>query len=80
MNIAEAVTKRLNVLLKEKSVTRYTLEKKTGISRKTLKSIIKGKTKGVNLKTVVLIAYGLDMSVAEFLHDDLFDYNNLTID
>ena len=80
MNIAEAITKRLNVLLKEKSVTRYALEKKTGISRETLKSIIKGKTKGVNLKTVVLIAYGLDMSVAEFLHDDLFDYNNLTID
>ena len=80
MTLNKAFALRVSNILTQRKMSKYQLEKKTGISRETLKSIIKGKTKGVNLKTVVLIAYGLDMSVAEFLHDDLFDYNNLTID
>ena len=42
--------------------------------------IIKGKTKGVNLKTIVAISYGFDISVSEFLNSDYFKYENLNID
>lgn len=41
---------------------------------------MKGKAKGVNLKTLVYIADGFDMTVAEFLNCDLFLYENLDID
>ena len=41
---------------------------------------MKGKAKGVNLKTLVYIADGFGISVAEFLNSDLFSYNNLELD
>ena len=80
MTISEAVTQRLKQLLKEKGMTLYQLEKKTCVSHDTVKSIVKGKTKGVSLRTLVNLAEGLDMTVSEFLDSDLFDYSNLDID
>ena len=79
MNISEAVTKRILQLLKQKNLTQYKLAQKATLSRETIKSIIKGKTKGVSLKTLVYIADGFDMSVAEFLNCDLFLFDNLDL-
>ena len=61
-------------------MTQYKLEQKTGISHDTIKSIMKGKAKGVNLKTVIAIADGFDLTVKEFLDTDLFLYENLNMD
>lgn len=80
MTISKAVSIRINELLKENKMTQYKLEQKTGISHDTIKSIMKGKAKGVNLKTVIAIADGFDMTVHEFLNNDLFFYNNLDMD
>ena len=80
MTISKAVSLRINELLKEKNVSRYKLSNKMGLSKDTLKSIYAGKTQGVNLKTLVVIAEGLDMTVSEFLNSELFSYENLTIE
>ncbi len=80
MNISSAVAKRIKELLLEKNMTQYKLERKACVSHDTIKSIMKGKAKGVNLKTLVYIADGFDMTVAEFLNCDLFLYENLDID
>ena len=80
MTISEAVTIRLKQLLQEKGLSQYQLEKRTCVSHDTVKSICKGKTKGVSLRTLVNLAEGLDMTVSEFLDSELFDYNNLDID
>ena len=80
MNISEAVALRIADLLKERQVSQYRLEKETGLPHETLKSIMKCKTKGVNLKTIITIAYGFNMSVSEFLNSKYFDYENLNID
>lgn len=80
MNISSAVAKRIKELLLEKNMTQYKLERKACLSHDTIKSIMKGKAKGVNLKTLVYIADGFDMTVAEFLNCDLFLYENLDID
>ncbi len=80
MNISSAVAKRIKELLLEKNMTQYKLERKACLSHDTIKSIMKGKAKGVNLKTLVYIANGFDMTVAEFLNCDLFLYENLDID
>lgn len=79
MEISEAVTSRVKELLKEKNLTQYKLEHNACISHETLKSIMKGKTKGVNLKTLIAISDGFGMKVCEFLNSPLFDYDNLNM-
>ena len=79
MNISEAVAIRIRELLKEKDLTQYKLEQNSCLSHDTVKSIMKGKAKGVNLKTVIAIADGFGMTVCEFLHSDLFCYDNLNM-
>ncbi len=80
MQISKAVTLRLSELLKKNKISRYKFALKTGLSIDTLKSIAIGKTKGVNLKTLIVIAEGFDMTVSEFLNCDLFLYKNLEIE
>lgn len=80
MNISSAVATRIKELLVEKNMTQYRLEQKACLSHDTVKSIMKGKAKGVNLKTLIYISDGFDMTVAEFLNCDLFLYENLDID
>lgn len=80
MNISQAVATRIRELLKQNKMTQYKLEQISGLSHDTVKSIMKGKSKGVNLKTLILIAYGFGISVVEFLNCDLFKYENLNID
>ena len=79
MNISQAVALRIKQLLEEKKISQYKLERKACLSHETVKSIMKGKAKGVNLKTVVAIADGFDMTVSQFLDCELFLYQNLEI-
>ncbi len=79
MNISLAVAQRIKQLLKEKGITQYKLEQKSCLSHDTIKSIMKGKAKGVNLKTVVAISDGFEMHVSEFLSSELFNYDNLNM-
>lgn len=79
-NISKAVAMRISELLKQQNMTQYKLEQKAGISHDTIKSIMKGKAKGVNLKTVIAIADGFEMTITEFLNSDLFLYENLNMD
>ena len=80
MNISKAVALRITQLLEQKHMTQYKLAQKSCLSHDTLKSIMKGKAKGVNLRTIIAIADGLDMTVVEFLNCDLFLYDNLDLD
>lgn len=80
MTISAAVAMRIRELLMKNNMTQYRLEQKACLSHDTIKSRMKGKAKGVNLKTLVYIADGFGISVAEFLNSDLFSYNNLELD
>lgn len=80
MNISKAVAMRIVELLKAQGLTQYRLEQKACLSHDTIKSIMKGKAKGVNLKTVIAIADGFGMSVSEFLDCELFAYDALNMD
>ena len=79
-NISEAVTIRLKELLDERWLSVYKLERRSAVSHDTLKSIMKGKTKGVNLKTLIALSDGLWITVSEFLNSELFSYDNLNMD
>ena len=79
-NISEAVTIRLKELLDERGLSVYKLERRSAVSHDTLKSIMKGKTKGVNLKTLIALSDRLGITVSEFLNSELFSYDNLNMD
>ena len=80
MNISQAVAVRIKEVLKEKNLTQYRLEQNSGLSHDTIKSIMKGKAKGVNLKTLIAISDGFGITVSEFLNSELFLYDNLNMD
>ncbi len=79
MTISQAVALRIMELLRAQNLTQYKLEQKANLSHETVKSIMKGKAKGVNLKTVIAIAEGFGMTVSEFLNSDLFKFENFLI-
>ena len=79
-DVSQAVAIRIKELLKERGMSQYRLERKMGISHDTVKNIMKGKTRGVNLKTVAIISEGLGITLSEFLDSELFLYGNLNID
>ena len=42
--------------------------------------IMSGKSKTVTLSTVIMLAAGFDMTLIEFLDDELFSYENLEVE
>ena len=70
MNVCQAVAKRINKLLKDKNMTLYRLEQKSGILHGTMACIVKGKNKTVTLSTIYMLARGFDMDIIEFLQDE----------
>lgn len=80
MTVNEAVAKRVAALLKEKNMTQYRLEIKSGILHGTMACIMRGKNKTVTLSTVMMIAKGFDMTLCEFLDDEVFTSDELEIE
>ena len=79
MTICKAVVTRINQLLQEKNMTLYRLEQNACILHGTMMCIMKERNKNVTLKTIFQIAYGFNMSVIDFLNDDVFKQENLEI-
>lgn len=79
MKTTTAVSKRVNKLLAERNMTRYKLCRKIAMTETTLKHILDEDYKSVNFDNLVLLADGFDMTVQEFLDDELFDRENSDI-
>ncbi len=80
MKSTTAVSLRINKLLTKHNMTRYKLCRKIAMSEVTLKHILDGEYKSIRFDTLVLIADGFDMTIQEFLDDDLFKRDNLDIE
>lgn len=80
MTINDAVSNRTIKLLKEKHITQYRLEQKSGIFHGALDRILSGQNKTVTLTTLYKLARGFDMTVFEFMDDEVFRSENLEID
>ena len=76
----EAVVDRINQLLNGPIGTQYTLAELSGVPYPTIKSIMQRRTKGITLKTIIMLAHGFQMSVSEFLCDDYFQYESLDLE
>lgn len=76
----DVVVERLCRFMGERDLTQYKLAQLSGIPFPTIKSIMQRRTKGISLKTIILIAAGLEMTPAEFLDDTSFLAENLDLD
>ena len=80
MTVANAVALRIEKLLRQKNMTQYRLEKNSNIQHGSLQCIMNGRTKTVTLSTVIMLARGFDMSLLEFLDDEVFTCEELEIE
>ena len=78
MTVNDAVAKRISDLLKEKGISQYRLEQESGIQHGSMQCIMNGRNKTVTLSTVILLAKGFNMTLTEFLDDEIFQ--NLEIE
>ena len=72
MNTCKAVVIRIRKLLTKKNMTLYRLEQNSGIWHGTMMCIMNERNKNITLKTVMQLARGFDMTLLEFLDDDVF--------
>ncbi len=80
MKLSTAVARRVSRLLQEKNISQYRLERNIAMPHNTMKSLMAERCNGVNLRTVLLLARGLDMTLAQFFDDPIFDDANLEAD
>ena len=80
MTVNDAVARRITKLLQEKDMTQYRLELDSGIQHGSMQCIMNGRNKTVTLSTVIMLARGFDMSLTEFLDDDLFRSEDLEVE
>ena len=80
MKTQRAVALRISNLLIKKNMTQYQLSKRMLTSQSTIKNIIHEEYKSIKFDTLVKIADAFDMTVQEFLNDDLFKRDNLDVE
>ena len=79
MTVNNAVAKRISKLLQEKNISQYRLEQESGIQHGSMQCIMNGRNKTVTLTTIIMLAKGFNMSLTEFLNDEIFNVENLEI-
>ncbi len=80
MTVNNAVAKRISKLLQEKNISQYRLEQESGIQHGSMQCIMNGRNKTVTLTTIIMLAKGFNMSLTEFLSDEIFNVENLEIE
>ena len=80
MTVNDAVAKRISTLLKLNNMSQYRLEQQSGIPHGHMQWIMSGKSKTVTLSTAMMIAKGFNMTIIEFLNDDIFCFENLEVE
>lgn len=73
MQLSNAIRKRINMLLKANNMNIWKLYKATGVPASTLSSFMNGKRELINLKTLLHICEGFNMTIKEFFDDPMFD-------
>ena len=77
MNLNRAFALRLSNLLSEKGMSKYKLEKETGLTHSALRYIFNEVNSDVRFSTIVKVCNALQISLKDFFDDEIFDLNNL---
>lgn len=77
MNLNRAFALRLSNLLNEKNITKYKLEKQTGLTHSALRYIFNEVNTDVKFSTIVKVCNALQITIHDFFDDDIFKLDNL---
>lgn len=80
MTLNDAVALRTMHLMRQREMTQYRLEQDSGILHGAMDRILQSKNKTVTLTTLYRLARGFNMSVHDFLDDEIFRRNDLELD
>ncbi|MBS5724487.1 MAG: helix-turn-helix transcriptional regulator [Clostridiales bacterium] len=72
MNIGEAVRRRILELCREREITVNKLATVSGITQSTLNNIVSGRNNSATISTIKKICDGLNISIEQFFHSELF--------
>ena len=77
MNINKAFAMRVAQILSEKGISKYRLEKETGLSHSALRYIFNEVNSDVRFSTIVKVVDVLGISLSEFFNCEIFNLENL---
>ena len=80
MNLNRAFALRVSNLLAEKKMSKYRLEKETGLSHSVMRYIFNEVNVDVKFSTIVKVCSALNISIVEFFDDKLFNLENLEVE
>lgn len=72
MTTNDAVARRVIKLMNEKKLTQYKVEQKSGLTHGAVNGILFGLNKTVKLDTIYKLAKAFEMTINQFLDDELF--------
>ena len=72
MTIGEAVKERILELCRQRDISINKLCTMSGVTQSTVNNIVSGRNHSVTIATIKKLCDGLDMTVQEFFHSDLF--------
>ena len=78
MTLSEAVSIRIDELMKERKITQYRLSILSGVSQSTIGDIRWQRNKSVNLRIIYEIAQGFKMDLIQFFNSHVFEGENIT--
>lgn len=80
MTTNDVIAKRVLQLMKEKQYTQYKIEQKSCVYHGAMNRILTGKNKSVTLATIYKLARGFDMTISDFLNDEIFNSDDIDLD
>ena len=80
MTINDAVAMRVLRLLHQKNMTQYRLEQDAGILHGSMDRIVQSKNKTITVTTLYRLARGFNMTIQEFMDDEVFRRMDLELD
>ena len=78
MTIAEALSLRVEELMKERGMTAYRLSLLTGVNQTTIGDIKHKRNKSVNVRIIFELCQGLGIELMEFFNTPLLAIENIT--
>ena len=77
LKLNQAISIRLNELLKEKNYTAYRLNAQSGVPKSTIGNILNCTYDSVKIRVLYELCQGLEISLTEFFNSPLFSIDNI---
>ncbi|HIT24011.1 MAG TPA: helix-turn-helix transcriptional regulator [Candidatus Faecimonas intestinavium] len=73
MEISEAIVKKINKIKQERNLKNYDLFELSGVPTSTISAFLLRETKTIRIENLLYICEGLNITLAEFFSDPIFD-------